>query len=154
MNGVEIVPMQSVHIGQIAELEKACFSLPWDLRAFESELDNPLSDWLVALSGERVVGYIGSQTAGGESDVMNVAVSFEYRRQGVARALLAAMETVLRKRKTEAISLEVRKSNLEAIRLYESFGFRQVGLRPKYYFKPTEDALIYRKEMCYENSGN
>lgn len=151
---IRITKMQKEHIAQIAELETLCFSLPWDAASFESELENPLSDWLVALEGETLAAYVGAQTAGGESDIMNVAVAPSFRRRGIARELMLAMECTLRERNTEAISLEVRESNLPAIRLYESLGFCRVGLRPNYYFKPKENALIYRKEMCHEDTGN
>ncbi len=151
---IRVLKMEKPHIAAIAALEKVCFSLPWDLGSFESELENPLSDWLVALDGETLAGYVGAQTAGGESDIMNLAVAPEYRRQGIGRLLMQEMEQALGERKPEAVSLEVRVSNTPAIALYESLGYRQVGLRPKYYFKPAEDALIYRKEMRHENSGN
>ena len=151
---IRVLKMEKPHIAAIAALEKVCFSLPWDPGSFESELENPLSDWLVALDGETLAGYVGAQTAGGESDIMNLAVAPEYRRQGIGRLLMQEMEQALGERKPEAVSLEVRVSNRPAISLYESLGYRQVGLRPKYYFKPAEDALIYRKEMCRENTGN
>ncbi len=151
---IRVLKMEKAHIAAIAALEKVCFSLPWDLGSFESELENPLSDWLVALDGETLAGYVGAQTAGGESDIMNLAVAPDYRRQGIGRLLMREMEQALSERNPEAVSLEVRVSNRPAISLYESLGYRQVGLRPKYYFKPAEDALIYRKEMCRENTGN
>lgn len=151
---IRITTMRAEHLQAIAELEKICFSLPWDLGSFEGELDNPLSDWLVAVDGDTLAGYVGAQTAGGESDIMNVAVAPEYRRQGIARRLMSEMERALQKREPEAISLEVRVSNHPAIALYESLGYRQVGLRPRYYYRPTEDALIYRKEMCHEDFGD
>ena len=59
---IEIIEMQPFHVPWIAELEKICFHDPWSERSIASELENPLSHWLVAMDGEKLVGYVGSQT--------------------------------------------------------------------------------------------
>ena len=141
-----IVPMTGDHVPQIAALEQVCFSDPWNDASVRSELTNPLSLWLVALEGETVAGYVGSQSVLGEADIMNVAVAPEHRRKGIARALLNALQEALAAREVHSLTLEVRDSNGPAIALYESLGYIQVGLRPNYYHKPKEDALILRKE--------
>jgi len=143
---IQIVPMTDIHVPQIAALEKECFSDPWSERSLASELNNPLSLWLVALDGDRVAGYIGSQTVLGESDMMNLAVSPEYRQQGIGRVLVLSLLDRLRQMGSHSITLEVRLSNLPAGKLYESLGFSQVGLRKGYYEKPREDARILKKE--------
>lgn len=143
---IQIVKMTEAHVPQIASLEKGCFSDPWSEKSIASELENPLSLWLAALDGDRVAGYIGSQTVLGESDMMNLAVSPEYRRQGIGRALVSALIDRLRQMGSHSITLEVRASNLPACKLYESLGFAQAGLRKGYYEKPREDARILRKE--------
>ena len=84
---MKIEPMNASHVPQIAALEQRCFSDPWSEKSIASELENPLAMWLVALDGEEVVGYVGSQTVLGETDMMNLAVSPEARRQGTGRAL-------------------------------------------------------------------
>ena len=126
---VRIEPMTAADVPQVAELEKACFSDPWPESILSHELENELSLWLVAKSGDTVLGYIGSQSVLDEADMMNIAVRKDARRQGIAKKLL-----------------EVRDSNEAAIRLYEGFGFLQVGKRPNYYFHPKEDARILRKD--------
>ena len=80
----------------VAELEKRCFSDPWSEKSIASELTNPLSYWLVALDGDRVVGYIGSQSVMGWSDMMNVAVHPDFRRKGIAEALVNALAEMRR----------------------------------------------------------
>ena len=141
--------MTLAHVGQVAELEKVCFgSEAWSLNSVTTELDNPLSLWLVALDGEKVAGYVGSQTVCNETDMMNVAVSPEYRRQGIAEALVTDLVEKLRKRESHSLTLEVRASNDPAIGLYEKLGFAQVGRRKNYYRNPREDALILRKEWA------
>ena len=145
---ITIHPLSKVHISQLAEIEQLCFSDPWSPNAFEYELTNPLSVWLVALDAELVVGYVGSQTVLDESDIMNVATRPEYRRNGISTHLITALISVLKEKKVRSLSLEVRKSNEPAILLYTKLGFLQVGLRPNYYRHPKEDAIIMRKELC------
>lgn len=141
-----IMQMTSTHVSQVARLEGICFQDPWSERSIASELENPLSLWLVAMEEDRLLGYVGSQTVLDETDMMNVAVDPAARRQGVARALIQALTAQLKQRGSRKLSLEVRASNLGAIRLYESLGFVRLGCRPGYYRNPREDAWILGKE--------
>ena len=138
--------MNDIHVSQIAELEKLCFSDPWSEKSIATELTSKLSCWLVAMEGNCVVGYVGSQSVLGESDMMNIAVHPDHRRKGVAEALVMSLIEELTRRGNHCLMLEVRPSNAPAIALYEKLGFRQVGRRPNYYRNPKEDALILRKE--------
>ena len=141
-----IEPMNASHVSQIAQLEKRCFTDPWSEKSIASELENPLSLWLVAVDGGQLIGYVVSQTVLGETDMMNLAVAPEARRQGTGRALVLALVDALTEKGSHSLMLEVRVSNTPARTLYESLGFSQVGRRPKYYVNPKEDALILRKE--------
>ena len=143
---MEIVTMQPRHVPQVAALEQECFSDSWSEESVASELDNPLSLWLVCLEGERVLGYVGSQTVLDETDMMNVAVSPGFRRRGIAEHLIESLILTLKPRGSRSLSLEVRASNAPAIALYRKLGFVQVGRRPNYYRHPKEDGLILRKE--------
>lgn len=138
--------MNKDHVSQIARLEAQCFSDPWSEKSIASELENPLSLWLVAEENGRVCGYVGSQTVLDESDMMNVAVDPGFRRQGIARALIETLIAELSKMGSRCLRLEVRVSNENARALYERMGFRQLGLRKNYYHNPKEDALILGKE--------
>ena len=146
--------MTSEDVSQVAQLEAICFSHPWSERSVASELTNPLSLWLVAVEGQRVVGYVGSQSVLGEADMMNVAVQPECRNQGIARKLILELIEALKENLVHCLTLEVRASNEPAIHLYDSLGFLQVGRRPNYDSAPKEDALILKKEWECENSGN
>lgn len=141
-----IVTMTSCHVPQVAALEKECFSDPWSQRSVASELENPLALWLVWEEDGQVLGYVGSQTVLDETDMMNVAVSAQARRRGIAQALVEALVIRLKQRGSRCLTLEVRASNAPAICLYKKLGFRQVGRRPNYYSHPKEDGLILRKE--------
>ena len=141
-----IVRMNESHVSAVAELEKICFSDPWSENSVASELKNKLALWLVAEEEGRVAGYIGSQTCGDESDVMNVAVHPDFRRRGIAESLVNALVEHLKAIESRCLTLEVRASNVPAISLYEKLGFSEVGRRKNYYRNPREDALIMRKE--------
>lgn len=143
---IEIREMKAQDVPQIAELERICFSDPWSAQSIATELDNSLSCWLVAADGEKVVGYVGSQTVLDGSDMMNIAVAPDFRRKGLAEALVNALIDCLRQRKSRCLILEVRVSNTPAITLYEKLGFVEIGRRKNYYRNPKEDALILRKE--------
>ena len=141
-----ITKMTESHVAQVAELEKLCFRDPWSENSVASELHNALSLWLVAVDGELVAGYVGSQTVMDESDMMNVAVHPDYRKQGIATALILGLVEELRKRGSRSLTLEVRASNENAISVYSKLDFQEVGRRKNYYRNPREDALILRKE--------
>ena len=143
---IQYVPMTQAHVSQIANLEKICFHDPWSENSIASELDSRLSLWLVALDGDAVVGYVGSQSVMGWADMMNIAVDPAYRRQGVAQELVERLVTALMENDVTCLTLEVRASNEPAKALYGKLGFQQVGRRPNYYRNPKEDALILRKE--------
>lgn len=142
---MEIKNMELCHVSQVAALEKLCFSDPWSEKSIASELENDLSCWLVAVEGERVVGYVGSQTVLGETDMMNIAVHPDFRRAGVGQTLIRALIRALKERDSRCLTLEVRESNAPARSLYEKMGFSQVGLRKNYYRNPREDACILQK---------
>ena len=138
--------MNKDHVSQIAQLEAQCFSDPWSEKSVASELENPLSLWLVAEENGQVCGYVGSQTVLDESDMMNVAVDPRFRRRGIARALIETLIAELSKMGSRCLRLEVRVSNENARALYARMGFQQLGLRKNYYHNPKEDALILGKE--------
>ena len=143
---IKILPMNQTHVPQVAALEKICFHTPWSENSIASELKNELALWLVAVEEDRVVGYVGSQTVFPETDMMNIAVDPERRREGIAEVLVDSLVVELMRMGSNCLTLEVRASNAPAIGLYTKKGFREVGLRKNYYRNPKEDALILRKE--------
>ena len=143
---MEIRKMTAREVPQVAELEKLCFAMPWSEKSVAGELDNPLALWLVAMDGESLAGYVGSQTVMDETDMMNLAVAPQFRRQGVGKALVNALVASLKELGSRCLTLEVRDSNGPARALYAKLGFAEVGRRRGYYRDPREDALILRKE--------
>ncbi len=144
---VTVEPMTTAHVPRIAELERLCFPDPWTEGMIAAELDNPLSLWLVGLSGGVVAGYAGAQSVLDEADVMNLAVAPEHRREGLASMLLRELEKRLFARGVRRLFLEVRPTNESALALYRREGFNEAGRRKNYYLHPKEDALILRKEL-------
>ena len=128
-------------------IERRCFSDPWSETSFRDALDSPWSFGLVANSGQGIAGYLIAREVAGTGEVLNLAVSPEFRRRGVARALLRAGLKYFRKRRVEEVFLEVRESNAGALALYQAAGFRPVGQRTGYYRSPREDALVLRTEL-------
>ena len=148
LNEVCITTMEAAHVPQIAAMEAAHFSAPWDETSIRAELENPLALWVTAVDESGAVqGYVGSQSCFEDADILNVCVRPEARRQGLAEALMRELEARLIPKGIEKITLEVRASNEPAIRLYEKLGYARVGQRKNYYEKPREDALILQKQL-------
>lgn len=143
---MEYIRLDENHVEGIAQLERICFSDPWSEKSIRSEVSNPLSLWLVATDGDKIAGYVGSQSVLGWADMMNLAVAPEYRRLGIGENLVIELINRLKENQVTCLTLEVRLSNSAAIALYSKLGFLEVGRRPGYYHNPREDALILRKE--------
>ena len=139
---IEITRMTRDDVHEIAELEKICFTLPWSEKSFRDEMANRLAVYFTAKDNGKCVGYAGFWNVSGEGDVTNVAVLPEYRRRGVGSSLVAEMIKTAEKLKLEMLTLEVRKSNTAAQKLYEKFGFEILGERKRYYSDNGEDAYI------------
>ena len=145
---MELVKMNADHVASVAAIEKECFGREgWSERSVAGELTNALALWLVAVEDGAVAGYVGSQTVCGETDMMNVAVTADFRRRGIAERLVTALVEELKALESRCLTLEVRASNTPAQALYEKLGFVEIGRRPRYYQNPKEDALILRKEF-------
>lgn len=108
---------------------------------------NGRSCFLAAKDGGTLLGYLGMEYILDEGNITNVAVFPQYRRQGIARALIKALLEEARRLSLTTVTLEVRVSNEAAIALYAGMGFLPVGRRCLYYNDPTEDALLMTAEL-------
>lgn len=133
------------HIEAIEELEKQCFSQPWTREQLISQLPDEQHEFLAALHEGRPVGYVGMMCVLDEGYIANVAVSPDWRRQGIGDALIAELLRRAVSRELAFVTLEVRAGNEAAKALYAKHGFVPVGLRKKYYASPTEDAVLMTK---------
>jgi [ribosomal protein S18]-alanine N-acetyltransferase len=142
--------VESMQVGDleaVQRIEEASFSTPWPPNAYHSELmTNRLASYLVARIDREIVAYGGMWVMVDEAHITTFAVDPAWRRQGIGERLLLALLDLARDRHAREATLEVRLSNLAARRLYEKYGFRPVGLRPRYYSDNNEDALIMTTE--------
>ncbi len=130
-------------IKEIAELEKDCFSEPWSENSLGDELSNETARFYVLRDSENLLGYIGANNICNEVYITNIAVNEKYRSKGYGQKLVNHLIKQCETEKAFFITLEVRKSNEKAIKLYEKCGFKLIGERKNFYSKPAEDALIY-----------
>jgi ribosomal-protein-alanine N-acetyltransferase len=154
MTGMPVLvirPMTAADLPAVQLIERASFTTPWPAQAYRQELEaNRLAHYVVALLGERIVGYGGIWLMVDEAHVTTFAIHPAYRRRRIGERLLIALLDLAVDRHAREATLEVRLSNLAARRLYEKYGFRPVGIRPRYYSDNQEDALIMTTEPLAE----
>jgi ribosomal-protein-alanine N-acetyltransferase len=137
-------------LDDVVEIERRCFPAPWTRQAFADELARPWArlEILRRRATGRVVAFCNYWVVADEVQILNVAVHPEERRRGLAARLVGHMVDEAKRAKARVLSLEVRVSNHAAVGLYRRFGFREVGLRPKYYADNGEDALLMDLELA------
>jgi len=144
---LRIRPMTVADLPSVQLIERVSFTTPWPPQAYGQELEtNRLAHYLVALIGDEVVAYGGVWLMVDEAHITTFAVHPGYRRRRIGERLLLALLDLAVDRHAREATLEVRLSNLPARRLYEKYGFRPVGIRPRYYSDDGEDALIMTTE--------
>lgn len=130
-------------VDDIYEIEKLCFPDPWSRDSLIYEMtENPRAFYIVAELDEKVVGYAGLWWIGDEGHITNVAVRPGYRHRHIGNGIIQVMIDFTTQEGIMHHTLEVRRSNLPAISLYEKFGFVVEGVRKEYYANNKEDALI------------
>ncbi len=147
----EICLMREADIPQVVSLEKQFFSRPWSEKSFRDALDSETTLYLAAKAGGQLTGYCGFYISYECADLCNMAVAKAARRQGVGEMLLKTAFEILKQRGVMKIFLEVRESNIPAIRLYEKLHFQKNGMRKNYYSDPPEDAVLMERNQ-EENS--
>ena len=140
---IRVEPMAIADLPSVHAIERASFFVPWPDDAYRNELStNRLATYVVARADDEIVGFGGLWVMVDEAHITTFAVDPRWRRRGIGEwMLLALLDRAVERRAREA-TLEVRLSNMPARRLYEKYGFRPVGIRPRYYSDNGEDALI------------
>ncbi len=141
---IEYKSMTEKHIPGMVETEKECFDSGFAENTFQRELENKIAHYVVALDGEKAVGYAGLWNICGEADIMSVAVRRAYRHCGIAEKMLSELTKWCKENDVYVMQLEVREGNVPALCLYEKMGFEVDGVRPGYY-GGTEDAILMSK---------
>jgi ribosomal-protein-alanine N-acetyltransferase len=138
-----VAPMTLDDVADVHRIESASFPMPWPDYAFRQEIQtNRLAHYLVARAGDETIGYGGMWLMVDEAHVTTFAVLPGWRRRGAGATLMLALMHVALDLNARMVTLEVRLSNQPARALYGRFGFRPVGIRPRYYSDNNEDALI------------
>ena len=148
--GLTIRKARLADIRAIFAIEKESFPTPWSRWTFLAELNQPVSHFLVAgpspPSPWQLWGYIIFWVVADEMHLLNLAVHPQHRRRGIAWNLLVEALNLARGQGARVAWLEVRPTNTAARTLYESFGFEEVGRRPRYYDDTQEDAILLALE--------
>jgi ribosomal-protein-alanine N-acetyltransferase len=148
---LRVGPMRVEDLPAVHAIERASFDSPWPVDAYRSELEtNRLAQYLVAHAGDEIAAYGGMWLMVDEAHIITFAVDPAWRRQRIGERLLLALLDLAQDAGAQEATLEVRLSNLPARRLYEKFGFRPVGLRPRYYSDNGEDALIMTTDQLHD----
>lgn len=145
----QIRTAEASDLDAIMAIEEASFGASaWAPETMRAEIASTWGRYLVALDGDdRELGYAGLRAVGVEGDVQTIAVVAEARGRGIGRALLAELLAEAGRRGVRELFLEVRADNPAARELYESVGFREIGLRPRYYQPEDVDAVIMKREQ-------
>lgn len=142
---IRIEFMQPQDLEEVADIEKATFSLPWSKKGFASSLEMTDTLYLCAFKNEKLAGYCGMLMVLDEGEITNVAVKENNRGQNIGTLMLQRLLQEGSKRGITRFLLEVRESNEAAIHLYEKLGFAKAGKRRNFYEQPIEDAVIMWK---------
>ena len=146
--------MREEDIPQVVEIEKIAFSRPWSKSVFKAAILLPYMAFYVAVQTggaaedrtgkhmEKIVGMCGVKKVFEDGEISNVAVHPACRGRGISRRMLAVLMREAGDEGVTSFTLEVRAGNVPAICLYESFGFRTEGIRPRFYEDPVEDGLV------------
>ncbi len=146
MAAVEIIKMLPEHIDGVMTVENLSFSIPWSRESFIDEVTvNTFARYFCAKLNDNVIGYAGMWKVFDEGHITNIAVHPEFRNTGIGSLLMEHMIQTAKSEGITSMTLEVRKGNSAAIRLYEKYNFSVQGLRKGYYADNREDALIMWK---------
>ncbi len=137
----EIHNLEKRFLDEIDIIEKASFKYPWSKEAYLQEIENPNAIYKVITLDNEVIAYGGFHQVFDEGHVTNIAVKESFRKKGFGKMLMDALIEETKEKDIISMTLEVRVSNINAVKLYENLGFKSAGVRPKYY-PDGEDAFI------------
>lgn len=139
-------------IGQISRLEQMFFLQDRNIEEVESQIDLKGAYYFVAETEEKIIGYLSAKAILDEADLWYIAVEPGYQHQGIGNQLLKKFMEVMKEDEINSITLEVRKSNQNAISLYKKHDFREISIRRSYYKNPVEDAVILQYVKSQEET--
>ena len=131
----------------IAEIEKKYIPEAWSEKLISEEIEKNESIFYIAFVNDEICGYVSGDNIAGELFINNIAVDENHRREGIASCLFEILINEAKVQNCFSVTLEVRSKNINAIALYEKYGFKNAGVRKNYYSSPADDAIIYTKEL-------
>lgn len=138
---MEISKMSTSHLEEIKDILLTDFDDFWTYSVFKSELENPNSQYFVAIQDDEIVGFAGVWKAIDDMHITNIVTKISKRHLGIASMLLEKLIAVSKEEGVDSLTLEVNENNTYAIRLYEKYNFKKIGLRKNYYAQ-NENAII------------
>jgi ribosomal-protein-alanine N-acetyltransferase len=146
MNNFIVKPFTEEYIDRVTQIDKLSFTIPWSRESFLRELENNNNaNYIVLFKDDILIAYAGIWLILDEGHITNVAVHPNYRMQGAGTCLMNSLIEICHNNNITSMTLEVRKSNVEALKLYKKYNFAQEGLRKFYYADNNEDAIIMWK---------
>ena len=139
---IRIERMQIEDVEEVAELDKKCFPTPWSVSAYSNEVHNPSAYYVVARVDDRIIGFAGIWLIMEEAHITTIGVDPEFRGQKIGERILVHLLEEAIHRGARRATLEVRKTNFIAHKLYDKYMFRTVAVRKGYYTSNNEDALV------------
>ena len=143
---LEVRRLELCDIASVAEIERLCFDEPWSENSLRFLLEEKNAGFVALIDGT-VAAYGGLLTVLDEGQITNIATHPSYRRRGLARAIMEAIDAFSAERGIVFLSLEVREQNSAARSLYCACGWSEVGIRKNFYSKPRDNAVIMTKEF-------
>lgn len=147
MDEIVIEKMKESDLPEVLAIEQVSFPTPFTLNLFKMELNLNVAHLFVARQAGKVVGYVDFWRVGPEAHLITIAVHPDHRKHGIGSKLVTFMLDEVKKSRVEVVSLDVRPSNAAGLKLYASFGFRQAGIRKRYYQDNDEDALVLNLDL-------
>jgi ribosomal-protein-alanine N-acetyltransferase len=146
---LKIRPMSESDVDAVMQVESRAYEFPWTPGIFRDCLRVGYHCWVYSLD-QQIIGFSVMSVAVGEAHILNICIAPEHQGHGLGRRLLERTLTLAKKQGADTAFLEVRASNRAALRLYETLGFNEIGLRPGYYPAKTgrEDAVLLALSLC------
>lgn len=143
---IEIKKMTKGHLHKIQDILQEQFDEFWNANVLDKELENPLSDYIVAIENGEVVGYAGLWQPIDEGHVTNIVTKKDKRGNHIGSKMLEEIIKLAKNKNLKCVTLEVNEHNEAAIKLYKKYNFIEIGKRKKYY-NNTDDAIIMTLEF-------
>lgn len=143
---IKIIKMSLSHLLEIKDILISDFDNFWTYTIFETELKNPNSKYFIAMENNEIVGFGGILKILDEIHITNIVTKISKRHMGIASKLLEKLISEVKKENAKLLTLEVNEANENAIKLYEKYNFKKIGLRKNYYGQ-TKNAIIMTMTM-------